>query len=85
MVRLAGAVATQPGRLRINCETSSACLACEMPECSLEIGRGERWLKKLRDKGMLRQAALGRNVRDLAAMFRVDVRTVQRVLKGART
>ena len=65
------------------CEFADSCLDCPFPECLYaQPGGKQRWLKKLRDREMVRLASTGgRGVKELATMFRLSQRTVQRVLK----
>jgi len=68
------------------CEFADSCLNCPFPQCIYEQPRGrQRWLKKLREKEMMRLFITGgREIKELAAMFGVSQRTVQRVLKRAK-
>lgn len=65
------------------CEFSSQCLNCRLPVCVYEQPGGkQRFMKRRR---ALEMARLYRNehktVRELASMFGVSMRTVQRALK----
>ena len=64
----------------------SSCLSCPFPGCIYDQPGGrQRWLKKLRDKEIVRLFNTeGKKVKELALMFSLSQRTVQRVLKGAR-
>ncbi len=64
----------------------SRCAECPFPSCIYEEAGGKRrWLKKTRDREMLRQfTAEGKGIKELALAFKVSRRTVQRVLKRAR-
>jgi hypothetical protein len=65
------------------CEYAKSCLDCPFPQCLYDEPRGrQRWLKELRNKEINRLFEAGRNVRELAAMFDVSERTVQRAVKG---
>jgi len=65
------------------CELAVSCLNCPFPTCiNEEPGGRRRWLKGLRAREMARlYLAEGKGVRELAAMFGVSERTVQRALK----
>ena len=67
------------------CEFASSCLKCPFPRCIYEQPGGkQRWLKKLRDREI---ASLfgreGKGVKELALMFGVSQRTVQRALRSS--
>ena len=68
------------------CEFADSCLNCPFPECIYaQPGGRQRWLKGLRDKEVLRLfTAQGKGVKELASMFGVSQRTIQRILKRAR-
>ena len=68
------------------CEFASSCLNCPFPQCIYEQPRGrQRWLKRLQGGEMIRLFTReGKQVKELAAMFGVSQRTVQRVLKRAK-
>jgi len=68
------------------CEFANSCLNCPLPQCIYEQPRGrQRWLKRLRAREMIRLFTNGgKEVKELAAMFGVSQRTVQRVLKRAK-
>ena len=67
------------------CELASSCLDCPLPECIYDQPGGKQhWLKALRDREMVRLASTGgKGVRELAVMFNVSQRTVQRALKNS--
>jgi len=67
------------------CELGDSCLNCPFPKCIYdEPGGKQRWLKKLRAREMVRLfMAEGKGMKELALMFGVSERTVQRALKGA--
>ena len=56
------------------CEFANSCLSCPFPQCIYEQPRGrQRWLKKLRDKEMIRLLTAGSGgVRELAVIFGVS-------------
>jgi hypothetical protein len=65
------------------CEYARACLECPFPRCLYDEARGrQRWLKELRDREILRLFGAGRKVNELAALFDVSERTVQRAIKS---
>jgi len=68
------------------CELASSCLNCPLPKCIYdEPGGKQRWRKRLRDKEMARLFnSEGEGVKELALMFNVSQRTVQRALKGVK-
>ncbi|MFA5309669.1 MAG: hypothetical protein WC370_09335 [Dehalococcoidales bacterium] len=64
------------------CEYSKSCLECPYPQCLYDEPRGrQRWLKELRNKEIGRLFAAGWKARDLALLFGVSPRTIQRALK----
>jgi len=67
------------------CDLADSCLECPFPQCVYEQPRGrQRWLKKLRDREISRLfISEGKGVKELALMFGVSPRTVQRALKNA--
>lgn len=66
------------------CEYARACLDCPFPQCLYDEPRGrQRWLKELRSREINRLFEAGRRVRELAVMFDVSDRTVQRAVRGA--
>jgi DNA-binding transcriptional ArsR family regulator len=66
------------------CEFADSCLNCPYPQCLYDEPRGkQRWLKALRNKkiaGLFSSGGLG--VKELALMFGLSQRTVQRALKS---
>ncbi|NQT31422.1 MAG: helix-turn-helix domain-containing protein [Deltaproteobacteria bacterium] len=68
------------------CEFGDSCLDCPFPECLYaEPGGKQRWLKCLRDGAVLRLfTSRGKTIKDLALMFGVSRRTIQRILKRAK-
>jgi hypothetical protein len=68
------------------CEYARACLECPFPQCLYDEARGrQRWLKELRDQEILRLFTAGRKVKELAALFDISERTVQRAIKSSVT
>jgi len=63
------------------CEFADSCLNCPLPRCIYdEPGGKQRWLKRLRDREMVRLFNEGKGAKELALMFGVSQRTVQRAL-----
>jgi len=67
------------------CDLSGSCLNCPFPNCVYEEPGGrQHWVKELRAREMARLfATKGKSVKELALIFGVSQRTVQRVLKVA--
>ncbi|MBI4267348.1 MAG: hypothetical protein HY662_01015 [Chloroflexi bacterium] len=65
------------------CELADSCLNCPFPGCLYdEHGGKQRWLKKVRAREMAKLfTGKGKKVKELALMFGVSQRTVQRALK----
>ena len=61
----------------------SSCLNCPFSKCIYDqYGGKQRWLKRLRDKEMVRLFTTeGKGIKELALIFGVSLRTVQRALK----
>ena len=68
------------------CEFTDSCLDCPFPKCIYDEPRGRQgWLKRLRDKKMTNLFCRGgKGVKELASMFGVSQRTVQRALERMR-
>ncbi len=68
------------------CDLAGSCLDCPFPKCIYdEPGGRQRWLKRLRDREMMSLFfSEGKEVKELALMFEVSQRTVQRVLGRTR-
>ena len=62
---------------------ADSCLNCPFPKCVYdEHGGKQRWLKKARDREIVRlYNSKRKSVRELAQMFGVSERTIQRALK----
>ncbi len=65
------------------CELAASCLSCPFSRCIYDEPRGkQRWLKRLRAREMVRLFTTeGKGIKELALMFSVSQRTVQRALK----
>lgn len=68
------------------CEFAKSCLNCPFPKCIYDQPGGRQcWLKRLRDREMLRLFITeDKEVKELALRFGVSQRTVQRALKRAK-
>jgi hypothetical protein len=66
------------------CDLAHSFLSCPFPQCIYERPRGrQRWRKQRRDREIFRLFARGEHgVRELAVIFGVSMRTVQRVLRN---
>ena len=66
------------------CDLADSCLNCPFTRCIYdEPGGKQRWLKRLRAREMARLFTEGKGIKELALMFGVSQRTVQRALKVA--
>ena len=68
------------------CEFANSCLSCPFPQCIYEQPRGrQRWRKRLR-MGEIRRlfTVEGKGVKELAVIFGVSQRTIQRALKRVK-
>ena len=67
------------------CEFADSCLRCPFPQCIYdEPGGRQHWLKKLRDREIARLfGSDGWGVKELALMFGISQRTIQRALKSS--
>ena len=65
------------------CEYAPSCLECPYPQCLYdEPGGRQRWLKETRNKEINKLFNAGWKVKELALLFGVSQRTIQRALKG---
>jgi len=66
------------------CDLADSCLNCPFPQCIYELPGGrQRWLRKLRDREIARLFnSECKGVKELALMFGVSQRTVQRALRN---
>lgn len=68
------------------CEVYPSCLCCPLPKCLEEEPRGRQKLRTLaRSRRMAELKREGRSLAEIARLFRVSQRTVQRGLAAART
>ncbi len=68
------------------CELAESCLNCPFPSCIYdEPGGKQQLLKRQRDREIVRLFQKeGKGVKELAAIFGISQRTVQRALKNYR-
>jgi hypothetical protein len=69
------------------CELAESCLNCPFPKCIYdEHGGKQRLLKRQRDREIVRLFKKGRKgVKELATIFSISQRTIQRALKNYHT
>ena len=67
------------------CDLADSCLKCSFPQCIYEQPGGKRhWQKKLRDGEITRLfTSEDKGIKELALMFGISQRTVQRALKDS--
>jgi len=67
------------------CEFADSCLNCPFTQCVYdEPGGKQHWLKRQRDRQIAKLFTTeGKKVKELALMFGLSQRTVQRVLKNS--
>ena len=67
------------------CELADSCLNCPLSKCIYdEPGGRQRWLKRQRDRQIVRLFTIeGKGAKELALMFGLSRRTVQRTLKNS--
>jgi len=66
------------------CELADSCLNCPFPVCVYDEPRGrQRLIKNERDKQIVRLLKEGKGEKELAAIFNISRRTVQRALKNS--
>lgn len=64
------------------CEYAGSCLACPFPQCLYDEPRGrQRWLKDLRNKEIKKLFKSGCKINEMAPLFGVSQRTIQRALR----
>ncbi len=68
------------------CDLADSCLNCPLQKCIYdEPGGRQCWLKRQRDKEIARLFTTdGKRIKELALMFGLSQRTVQRALKGIK-
>jgi len=64
------------------CDLAASCLNCPFPQCIYEQPGGkQRWLKMMRNREIIRLFTKeSKGIKELALMFGVSTRTVQRAL-----
>ncbi|HUV75907.1 MAG TPA: hypothetical protein VMW00_04600 [Dehalococcoidales bacterium] len=67
------------------CELADSCLNCPLSKCIYdEPGGRQHWLKRQRDRQIVRLFTTeGKGAKELAIMFSISQRTVQRALKNS--
>jgi len=65
------------------CELADSCLNCPFPKCIYgQLGGKQQWLKGQRDEEIIKLLKTeGKGVAELASIFGISQRTVQRALK----
>ena len=68
------------------CELAGSCLDCPFALCKYDQPGGKQlWMNRVRNREIARlHANEGRKIKELAEMFGISERTVQRILKTAR-
>jgi len=68
------------------CDLATSCLDCPFPKCIYDEPRGrQHWKKRQRDTEIANLfSSKGKGVKELALMFGVSQRTVQRALEKTR-
>ena len=66
------------------CDFADSCLNCPFPQCLYDQPRGkQRWFKGLRNEEIARLFSNeGKGVKELASIFGLSQRTIQRALKS---
>jgi hypothetical protein len=65
------------------CEFSPSCLNCPLPRCVEDEPRGQQRLRMdERKKRMMELRKIGKSVKEIAGLFGVSTRTVQRALEN---
>ena len=65
------------------CEFFPSCLNCPLPKCVEDEPRGQQRLRMAaRKRRMAELRRLGKSVREIAGLFGVSIRTVQRAMKN---
>lgn len=67
------------------CELATSCLHCPFSKCLYEEPGGKQhYLKKRRNRDILRLYTGGKGIKELATRFGVSQRTIQRALKRTK-
>jgi transposase-like protein len=68
------------------CEVFPSCLNCPLPRCVEEEPRGQQRLRlAARNRRMVELRQSGKSVRDIAGLFGVSQRTVERALENQKS
>lgn len=63
------------------CEFASSCLDCPFPQCVYEYPGGKSaWLKEKRDSEIKRLFKEGKALEELATLFKLSERQIQRIV-----
>ncbi len=67
------------------CEFYPSCLNCPLPRCVEDEPRGQQRLRMAaRQRRMLELRHIGKSVKEIAELFCVSIRTVQRALENKK-
>ena len=67
------------------CALFPSCLSCPLPRCIEEVSRGRQRLRmSARARRMSQLSAAGKSTAEIACLFSVSIRTVQRSLKKSK-
>ncbi len=67
------------------CELSPSCRDCPLPRCAYEEPGGIQQVKmNLRNSHIVDLATQGKEVKEIAALYQVSVRSIQRILQPYR-
>ena len=68
------------------CEVFGSCLNCPLPRCVEEEPRGQQRLRlAARNRRMVELRRSGKSVKDIAGLFGVSRRTVERALRNKKS
>ena len=68
------------------CEVFPSCLNCPLPRCVEEESRGQQRLRMAeRNRRMAELRQRGKSVKEIAGLFGVSQRTVQRALRNTKS
>ena len=64
------------------CDLSPSCLNCPLPRCIYERPRGKQKMRLEARAKRMAELRRGKSLKEVAEVFGVSLRTVQRVLRG---